>query len=147
MTVPYVKVTNSLAQSIPNNTPTVMDLDTVVSDPLGMFDNTNNCIVFPTSGVYTITVGTAWAADATFSRRIDIRVSATGAAGPYSSLFINQFAGAASVPVLSFTVPDTMDGGYAVRAEIYQNTGVALSTVSGANNTYIEACLTGRYWV
>lgn len=61
------------AQSIPNNANTLVAFDTEIFDNYGTFTATSSTIILQAAGVYVVTGGGTWAANATGARLASIR--------------------------------------------------------------------------
>lgn len=69
------RLTNSAAQSIPNNTLTAVTFDTELQDPFGMHSTTSNTsrVTVPTPGWYAITGRVQWNVGAAGERSLQIK--------------------------------------------------------------------------
>lgn len=127
---PHARLRHSTTQSIPNTTLTAINFDTEDADTDGGHSTvTNNfSYVAQTAGVYLVDVVSAWVANGTGKRHLEILANNTTIHG--ASSFPVGFSTAHNGHV-SFAVP--MSVGDDVRARVYQDSGGALNITNASN--------------
>jgi len=117
------KVTNSVAQSVPNNTVTTITWDTESYDTDAFHDTVTNpsrlTIPAGLAGKYLILAGSRWALSAVGSRQTRITQNGTLLCGNFFQQF-NQCLSSASI-IIDLAVGDF------VEQDVFQNTGASLN--------------------
>lgn len=128
-TVPCARVYNSVDQSIPNATGTVLAFDSERFDTDDIHDTTthNSRLTCNTAGKYQITVQIRWGSSATGFRQVQIRLNAAT-----NICTVRQGAHGADMQVFS-TLYDLAVDDY-LEVVVYQNSGAALNV--GAYGNY-----------
>lgn len=125
-------------QSISNDTPTKVELDTVDFDPFSLFDSSNNQIVLDRPGMWHLAALVRFATSSTGDKRrcqieADSSVESVTQIGPSGATL--------SVPGSAIVKASGSD----TRAELeaLQDSGGSLSVVSGSPWTYLAATFLG----
>jgi hypothetical protein len=144
--VPAAKIinTNAAPQTVPNNAATQIlynatAFDSYSSRPEGpMADTTNDQIIIRKDGVYIVTCGGNFAANATGVRRLDVLKNGVTQGGDTAA----GFTGAANG--LSYSLSLSLFNGDLVTAKAFQNSGAGLVWDL---NTFIEGNFLSAIWV
>lgn len=126
--IPAAKIIRTAAspQSIPNSAATGVDYNSTAFDsyaarPEGpMADTTNDRIIIRKDGVYIVSAGGNFAANATGVRRIDIVKNGVTLAGDTTAGFVGAANG------LSFSAPFSFVNGDLITINVFQNSGAGL---------------------
>ena len=145
---PRALLYNNAAQSVPNNTLTLITHNSETYDTDGMHDTvTNNSRLYArTAGYYAISAALSFVTNGTGTRGLQIRLNAAGSSSGGTLIYDLTFpavSGAQSTVVLpQFTYPMALDD----YIELFgnQSSGGALNTSSGANNTFMQMQLAGK---
>jgi hypothetical protein len=107
----------------------------------------NSRLVAPESGRYRIEVGVEFAANATGSRRINVRKNSGAVQTSGTSVkfkVVNAVAGAGNETTVDATFPVALSSGDYVEVFAHQTSGGILSVDGGAAATYMSLTFTGR---
>lgn len=122
-TIPAVRATNSMNESIPNASYTTLTFDTNAYDNAGMHSTSTNTsrLTAPISGVYDVTGSVVWAGSTTGDRFLYIRKNGS------SDVAFSAVAIAAGYTSEEATTQVRLSAGDYLELQVYQGNGTALN--------------------
>lgn len=132
--VPTVRLTNSTIQSIPNNTLTTVDFDTLVYETIpDLADLSTNSITVSTSGIYRIQAKVTFDSAATGTRLLNITVNGT----PIDE--VEGHSGVAGLPTqLDLVIEASLTENDVVTAQVSQDSGGPLNLLTSTSNPLLS---------
>jgi hypothetical protein len=138
----YARCTTVAAQSIPNNTNTVVDFDTVVDDPDGLV-TTGAGWVFtaPVAGRYHVTASVMFAASVNWAlgtKNAQLFLAVNGVALSYLDYNDSRVAGTSQFQVVHGSDSALLAMGDTISILVRQSTGGALALLNSAFGNYVK---------
>lgn len=127
---PACRVTNNAVQSIANAAWTALTFNTELFDTNSMHDTVTNTsrITITTAGLYTVSVGVAFAANATGGRACGVRKNGTGTTGPTEGGVLIQAVTVTDGTYVGYAVTVKLAAADYIEAVVFQRSGGALNS-------------------